>query len=206
MTIQAIADSQASANECKVHLSAIDSQFKTATELEDKAAIQVVLHYYAHNCSASVNNLVDKLESKGTKGSSKALRYLATYYTGAKKDGTKDSDRHLAGVDTYMAELNAIQELGLVPWYEAKIGNTKITKSDEEKAIAKAEKDAVKAKAWMLEQSKTDPVMAAMLKYGAAYGQLASLNPSQAADQLAADIAGLTKGLAGAMENIKAVA
>lgn len=206
MTIQAIADSQASANECKVHLTAIDTQFKTTTELEDKAAIQVVLHYYAHNCSASINNLVDKLDVKGSKGSSKALRYLGFNFTGACKNGTKDSERHLAGVDTYMAELKAIQELGLVPWYDAKIGDTKATKSDEEKAIAKEEKESVKAKAWMVEKAKSDPVMAAMLKYGKAYGSLAAINPGQAADQLDSDINGLIKGLTGALSGIKEAA
>ena len=202
MSLEIITDSFKSTEDCKVRIAGIRNHNKQAKVMEDEAAIQTIRHCQLHGDASLVNMLVDALDEAGTKGASQALRYLVTKTCGAKKDGTINKENQNKFKDTYEATLAAMIELGLTDYRSTQLGESKAAKTDEEKAQAKADKQATQAKAWLAEQAKTDAGYKVAMEVMQAYNELAIVNPSQANDQAQATIASFKKGLAGALLNM----
>ena len=233
MAISPIENVEESTQACKLHVSKLRDHYNSGQKLESEAAIQVVLHYFKHNCSHSVNNLKEAFEDYASKAGLEAFKYLVTYYTGAKGDGTKDEKRHTKAEPTYLAELELIKELDLVGWHKAKIGEANGTlrrqmelasavneedktaimarhaaelTAEEDKATAtKKANEKKKALAWFEAQAVLDPIAAMQYAYITGISELSYRDAKVASDVHSGAMGKIRNSLASNLANLSKV-
>lgn len=177
------------------------------------AAVASVKHFYEHADGVLVLKCRDELKEYGAKGANKAFLHLVSVVCSITKDGgIKDKAKHEAFKQTYLDILNDVELQGLTEWYNISTGaKDKTPKTDEEKAKAKAERQAKQAKAWLKEQAEQDTPEGVkylvMLKYGEAFEKAYAENDSRALDQFEAHLNKLKGSIGGGVtDRIQAIA
>lgn len=184
------------------------SAYKTAIT---DALVHAARHSVVHKCPANLAKIVAYLDEHGQYKELKAVKKFALDFTGVSLKGENPSindERHTKAQETCEPELERVQELGLIGWYEQATGTGKEKKAPKSKAEKQAAKET-KALDTLAEIAK-DPehadsaIMQMVLEYKASLEKVAKYNPSQAHDMHNATIGSLTKAMMGSINQLKA--
>lgn len=203
---------QSNAN-CKASLTAAKVAVNSSKTAIAAALVDAARHSVLFKCPHNVANLVSYIDEQGLYKELKAIKKFALDFTGVSLKGENPSindDRHEKAQAICEPELERVQELGLIGWYEQATGTGK-----EERAKDTPEQKAEKRKAKALEtladiaKDKDDveaDIMRMVLEYKQSLEKVSKYNKQQAIDMHNATIGKLGATMMASINQLKDVA